>query len=336
MVIDPAEAPSPAASTYTYEYDGKDWTGVCNTGLSQSPINIQPAVTVPLNVTGDLLPSLNFGSAGNVSVYNPGHTIQVVWKTLVNSSASVTLGALYGQPNATGNITVSGPGGTYTVNAQKRVPLTPQQWHVHTPSEHTINGRPAAMELHLVTSVSQKDAPACAATGCLAVFGTLYDIGMEPNAKLDPILSRLPEEQGLENAEALPADFQLVFKDFLPQNADTFVTYMGSLTTPPCTEGVLWTVLTSTSTISMSQLDDLKAALSLGHDEEEEGPAQLRCYPLKETPENDGSGPEPVAAGINSTDCTLAGRRINDRYPQPLNGRPIWGRTDASTQFSTI
>nr|AJW81213.1 alpha type carbonic anhydrase [Lobosphaera incisa] len=332
-----AKAPSPApspSSDYTYENDGQDWSGVCNTGMSQSPINIQPAVTIPLNVTEDLLPRLSFGSGRNVSVYNPGHTIQVTWQTLANSSASVTLGDLYGQPNATGNITASGPGGAFTVDARKRVPLTPLQWHVHTPSEHTVNGMPAAMELHLVSSISQKDAPACAVTGCLAVVAVLYDLGPTNNTKLEPILANLPQQKGLQNAKAMPAGFELAFQDFLSTNASTFVTYSGSLTTPPCTEGVLWTVLTSPNTISEAQLATLKYALSSGHIEES-GPMQMRCFPVKETPANDGSGPEPVAAGINSTDCSLAGRRINDRFPQPLNGRPVWGHTD-DVQFAAF
>jgi carbonic anhydrase len=79
------------------------------------------------------------------------------------------------------------------------VPVSPLQWHLHTPSEHTLQGKLSAVEAHLVTKIDASDVPACGSTGCTAVFGVLYDLSediTEPDAFLTPFLSNIPEQVG--------------------------------------------------------------------------------------------------------------------------------------------
>lgn len=97
------------------------------------------------------------------------------------------------------------------------------QFHFHTPSEHTVRGRRAPLEMHLV---HQNDA------GLRLVVGVLLVPG--PASEVDRILRRLPEECA---APIEVPDFHL--RSLVPQRPRT-LRYRGSLTTSPFTEPVLW------------------------------------------------------------------------------------------------
>jgi len=114
-----------------------------------------------------------------------------------------------------------------------------QQFHFHGPSEHTIDGKGGDMELHLVHK---------SAAGGLAVVGVLLVRGVSSGA-LAPIFTQLPND--LEVQHALPAKFNP--SNFLPANRD-YYQYEGSLTTPPCTEGVHWIVIKDPVTVSSEDL----------------------------------------------------------------------------------
>lgn len=114
-----------------------------------------------------------------------------------------------------------------------------QQFHFHAPSEHSINGKLADAEVHFVHK--SKD-------GVLAVVGILINKGAE-NAPLQSFWSKLPEKKG--PAQTLEGQFNA--NDVLPPTQTTF-RYDGSLTTPPCTEGVKWIVMTEPITMSEAQL----------------------------------------------------------------------------------
>jgi carbonic anhydrase len=114
-----------------------------------------------------------------------------------------------------------------------------QQFHLHRPSETRIDGRSFEMELHLV---HQDEA------GRLAVVAVLLEQGT-PNSALQMALNHLPLEKGEEQAARVPIDL----KALLPQDR-RYYSYMGSLTTPPCSEGVLWLVLKQPMPMSAEQL----------------------------------------------------------------------------------
>lgn len=113
------------------------------------------------------------------------------------------------------------------------------QFHFHRPSEERINGRQFAMVAHLV----HKDLE-----GKLAVVAVLIDPG-KANAVVQQIWNNLP----LEKNEEQRASTLLDVAALLPENR-TYYTYMGSLTTPPCSEGVLWMVLKQPVESSLDQI----------------------------------------------------------------------------------
>ncbi|GFH15509.1 alpha-carbonic anhydrase domain-containing protein, partial [Haematococcus lacustris] len=119
------------------------------------------------------------------------------------------------------------------------VRAVPLQLHFHTASEHTIGGAYYPLELHIVHVVPQSSMPACPASGCLAVAGVMFALSDDDvdNPTLDSIWSVMPMREGLVNY--MPANMTLNMQAMLPRNR-TYVQYSGSLTTPPCSEGVLW------------------------------------------------------------------------------------------------
>lgn len=117
-----------------------------------------------------------------------------------------------------------------------------RQFHLHTPSEHTIDGEPAAMELHLVHQ---------SAEGRLAVLGVLLELGRE-NAALSGFFDAIPAAAAATSSVA-PQPVQINPAHLVPAWSD-LIRYDGSLTTPPCSEGVLWTVYERPRTISKAQL----------------------------------------------------------------------------------
>lgn len=113
------------------------------------------------------------------------------------------------------------------------------QFHFHRPSEERINGRQYDMVVHLV----HKDPE-----GRLAVIAVMLEQGRVQPA-IQAVWNNLPLEKNQENPAAAPLDVNLL----LPEDRRYF-TYMGSLTTPPCSEGVLWMVMKQPVPISPEQV----------------------------------------------------------------------------------
>ncbi len=127
------------------------------------------------------------------------------------------------------------PGNNITVSG-RRYELV--QFHFHRPSEERINGRQFEMVAHLVHKDTQ---------GRLAVVAVLLDQGKEhPMVQL--VWNSLPLEKSIEQASPVMLDMNLM----LPEQRQ-YYTYMGSMTTPPCTEGVLWLVMKQPATLSPYQ-----------------------------------------------------------------------------------
>ncbi len=112
-----------------------------------------------------------------------------------------------------------------------------KQLHFHTPSEHYLDGSPYPMEVHFVHQTEAGD---------LGVVGVMMEVG-ERHEVIDTIWKAIPEANTQGNTITLSA------VDLLPEDVDYF-TYEGSLTTPPCTEGVKWHVVKEPIEISREQL----------------------------------------------------------------------------------
>lgn len=113
------------------------------------------------------------------------------------------------------------------------------QFHFHRPSEERIDGRQFDMVVHLV----HKDLE-----GRLAVVAVLLDRG-----SAQPVVQTVWNNLPLEKGEELAARGALNLNELLPAER-RYYTYMGSLTTPPCSEGVLWMVMKEPVPISAEQI----------------------------------------------------------------------------------
>ena len=114
------------------------------------------------------------------------------------------------------------------------------QFHFHRPSEERIDGRQFEMSLHLVHKDDQ---------GRLAVVAVLMDKGL-PQPAVQKVWNSLPLEKGEELAARTP----LELAELLPTDR-RYYTYMGSLTTPPCSEGVQWVVMRQPVSMSPEQIE---------------------------------------------------------------------------------
>jgi len=113
------------------------------------------------------------------------------------------------------------------------------QFHFHSPSEHHVNGKPYDMVAHLVHQ---------AADGQLGVIGVMMKVG-KANPVISSIWSHMPKHAGEHNKMA----DMINAADLLPANHSYF-NYSGSLTTPPCSEGVNWIVLQTPVEVSAEQV----------------------------------------------------------------------------------
>jgi len=176
----------------------------CSDGLNQSPVDLAGAVNAEL-------PELVFEYYSNpVDEINNGHTIQQNIK----------------------------PGSFLRVPARDQS-FQLKQFHFHSPSEHTVNDKSFAMEMHFVHSNEE---------GALAVVGVLFEEG-EMHEELGKLWSFMPENAG----ETSQKPIGIEETNLLPPTRDYFA-YSGSLTTPPCSEGVKWIVLKTPIEASADQI----------------------------------------------------------------------------------
>ncbi|MBA1420931.1 MAG: carbonic anhydrase family protein [Epsilonproteobacteria bacterium] len=122
-----------------------------------------------------------------------------------------------------------------------------KQFHFHTPSENNINGKSFPLEAHFVHA--SKD-------GELAVVAVMFEEGVE-NEALKELWSVMPTEVGKHQAiDAKHLD------SLLPKERD-YYRFNGSLTTPPCTEGVRWLVMKKPVSLSKEQIETFKKVMHL-------------------------------------------------------------------------
>ncbi len=124
------------------------------------------------------------------------------------------------------------------------------QFHFHSPSENAISGKLYPMEVHFVHADADKN---------LAVIGVMFEEGAE-NEALKAAWDNMPAKAG---DEAKPEGATIDAAAILPANQD-YYRFNGSLTTPPCSEGVLWMVMKNPVTASKAQVE--KFYNTFGHD----------------------------------------------------------------------
>ena len=122
-----------------------------------------------------------------------------------------------------------------------------KQFHFHHPSEESIKGKRYPMELHLVHSDAQ---------GNLAVVSVLLEEGAA-NALIETLWGLAPKAAGPEKVDDA---VQINAADLLPANR-SYYSFAGSLTTPPCTEGVSWFVLETPVKVSKNRWLPLRRSI---------------------------------------------------------------------------
>ncbi len=202
--------------------------GTCSSGRNQSPINIDYT-----NSSASMF-KLEFNYLPvPLQIVNNGHTIQFNYGTPKHGEENfVTIaGRQYPLPTATDyHSTLSVSGEEYKLI----------QVHFHSPSEHQFNGRNAPMEAHFVHMNDAKQ---------LAVVGVMLTEG-----KSHPLLSQLWPHMPMSAGPAKEvAGVHVNAADLLPREHE-YNHYRGSLTTPPCTEGVRWFVMQESVDVSSSQV----------------------------------------------------------------------------------
>ncbi|KFO35371.1 Carbonic anhydrase 9 [Fukomys damarensis] len=206
-------------------------------GRFQSPVDIRPELTAfrqalrPLQLLGfELQPH------PELRLRNNGHTVQLTLPPGLEMAL--------------------GPGREYRA----------VQLHLHwgssdrPGSEHTVDGHRFPAEIHVVhlsTTFSRVE-EALGRPGGLAVLAALLEEGPEENSAYEQLLSQL-EEITKEGSEIwIPG---LDVSALLPSDLSRYFQYEGSLTTPPCSQGVIWTVFNQTVRLSARQLHTLSGSL---------------------------------------------------------------------------
>jgi carbonic anhydrase len=187
---------------------------VCAEGREQSPIDLANAKAIEL-------PGVEIDMHSEEEV--EGLNQQGVFSALDNGH-TIQINAKTG-----GMLTVGGK--TYAL----------VQFHFHAPSEHTVDGEHFPMEMHLVHQAED---------GALAVVGVLIEEGAE-NPGIAPLWAQLAGLGGTETPVQVPPDF--VEHAFFG-GATGVYHYRGSLTTPPCSEGVSWYVRRTPAQLSKEQI----------------------------------------------------------------------------------
>lgn len=134
-----------------------------------------------------------------------------------------------------------------------------QQFHLHwgynnyQGSEHQVDGEKFPLEIHLVHKSND---------GILTVIGFLFKVSKQDNPILNPMLSTIRSMNSSFPNAFLNLSLNALLPNVTAINSAGYFRYIGSLTTPPCTESVIWNVFNYTLSISSSQLSILHTKYS--------------------------------------------------------------------------
>ena len=196
------EETTEAAAEETLDYENQDeWD--FESGEMQSPINIETSAAETMTTDGAL--TLDYAEE-IIDVVDNGHSIEIE------------------------------DGGQATIAGRS---FELKQFHLHSPSEHTLNGENFPIELHFVHKAQD---------GRLAVIAVFFKEGAE-NAAFQAILDDVKANE----ESAVASGLSLNVAELLPANK-SYYHYLGSLTTPPLTENVEWYVMANPVEVSAEQI----------------------------------------------------------------------------------
>ncbi len=125
-------------------------------------------------------------------------------------------------------------------------PYQMKQVHFHAPSENTINGKSFPLEAHFVHADAK---------GNLTVIGVMFKEG-EASPGLEKLWAQLPDKEGTP----VSLKSRVIPSELIPENR-AYYRFSGSLTTPPCSEGVRWLLMKTSMTASKAQIEAFERAV---------------------------------------------------------------------------
>ncbi len=196
-------------SSIDYSEHGANWEGICASGLMQSPLDLPDwniATFAPINA--DLFPIIHFGKVSGAYLDTSTNWVQVRY---INFDGFLNLNGTFRN-------------GTFLSHEYQPDGLL----QFHTPSEHTIDGRPYAAELQIpFTDYS---------TGAKAIVSVFFDLTEKDSDNLFINALNLNNSNGFID--------NLPLQNLIEDQIDAKVWYYeGSLTYPPCSENVIWLLL---------------------------------------------------------------------------------------------
>lgn len=224
-----------AAWSYAGKDGPKNWGSLtkayqlCSTGQEQSPIDIKKTMLADGNdITFAYVPApIDIINDGETELNIHGH------KTIINDGHTIQL-----------NFPAKGKAETITIKGEK---YNLVQFHLHTPSETLIDGKDFPMEIHFVNQSKSGD---------LAVIGVFVKEG-KANPEVAKIIKHLPAQKK-QQYQIKGVDIDLT--GLLPTDR-SYYNFPGSLTTPPCSEGLQWYVMVNPIQASAEQIAALKAVM---------------------------------------------------------------------------
>ncbi len=216
---------SSVSTSSHWDYENTNWASEGYSdcaGKVQSPIDIVTANTIKSTALNDVA---FFYTNFPMHIIDNGHAIQI---------------------NVTGNNSIA-----YTASgSSSNTPFQLKQFHFHCKGEHTIDGIKNAAELHLV----HQDPT----TGDLLVIGVFLTGGATGGSSSSTILmERILNGIPAKTEQEVISTTQLNMNDILPSNK-LYYTYTGSLTTPPCSQGVTFLLYKTPVSITDAQITVLK------------------------------------------------------------------------------
>ena len=225
-----------AAVPFTYENDGKDWTGTCSTGTAQSPINIETEKTTCVRHGEDAAKQYridyHYLPQKNLSLVHNGNTLKV--------------------KGDLGYVTI---GGCNPCDGQEYVV---RQFHFHTPSEHTIDATAQKtgkyeMELHIVHQ--KKGSTGLNDLVFVTILFYIQPDGGFNNWFLDNInWAWAPKTAGASTTIQGFVDLMRLKESLHGE----YFSYKGSLSTPPCTESVQYFIMKNPLGVTKEQAQIMK------------------------------------------------------------------------------
>jgi len=133
-------------------------------------------------------------------------------------------------------------------------------FHIHARPEELVKGLNDVMSLHIVHL--QSPPPIDGSTQIVSVISILFNIGETENMLLAPLVAALPNMTKIgQSAKVHWPGFQDAFLTMERNNRDSYYQFEGSLTTPPCSEPIFWTVLDHAQSLTQAQLDAFRNVL---------------------------------------------------------------------------